>query len=283
MVYRSRRRFYKRRLVYKKRQYRRFRRSRRIRVLKNKRSGNIYKLTVKKSFNTTLRFYVDNASQSSVNITKFERDIQMADFFTNNHEIWDRIHDYHYIKFNYFIIKFPEITYVTYSGVTPTGIAKQAVTGISSFNTERYPFHVAWDVEQALDFNAQDASFDAKELSEYPFAKKVYPSQKRAPYFMWRVPSCWRQYIDTNAVQPLMFNNIPFYNFFQNVTGIKNVRSPTKILGGHENWWGNNLPSTVRPDIKPSDSDTVFMQSFLKCELIASVTFRGVKYTGRNS
>ncbi|GFQ77279.1 putative capsid protein [Trichonephila clavata] len=95
-----------------------------------------------------------------------------------------------------------------------------------------------WDLEQNLDFNAQDASFDAKELSEYPFSKNVYPAQKKAPYFIWRVPALWHQFIDTNAVQPLIYNNIPFYNFFQNCTGYKNIRSPTKIMGGHENWWG---------------------------------------------
>ncbi|GFQ87912.1 putative capsid protein [Trichonephila clavata] len=282
MVYRSRRRF-RRRVRAKKASYRRFRKARRIQRIKNKRTANIFKMTIKKAQYFTMKFFVANTTGSVVNVEKFEKQLNVSDFFTDKHEFWDRLHDYHYVKFNYFIVKFPEMSYCTYSNIISTALAKAGSVGIASFNTDRYPFYVAWDLEQELDFGAQDASFTARELSEYAFVKKVYPNQRRAPYLMWRVPQQWRGYLDTNSVQPTIFTNTPLYNFFASVTGVKNLRSPVNILGGHYNWWQETLPNTTKPTVKPSADDYVFMEAFMKMEFIASVTLRGVKFIGKNS
>lgn len=238
---------------------------------------------IKQNHNTTLQFFVVNDVQSAVNIQKFEKSILVSDFFNNNGDFWSRIHEYHYVKFNYFMIRFPEITYCSYSAPVSTALAKTAVAGINSFNTDRYPFHVAWDIEQNLDWDAQGQKFGASELSEYVFAKKVYPGQKRAPYFIWKVPAQWRGYYDTKGAMGSMFTNIPLYVFFQNLTGIKNLRSPVNIFGGHENWWAQTLPNTVKPSTKPTDADYVFMESFLKIEFICSYTLRGRRFIGGNT
>lgn len=243
-----------------------------------RRLQNNVKFFVKRYKVYPLRWFVSpTARPGDDNATSFIVDLKMSEFVKENLQFKKNLQEYHYVKFNYFAVKCGELLYLGYQnpelyGVKPS--QNYVAEGVTAMQAGNYPFYLCWDIEESFNFGNRPGFVDINAITQYPLTKSIRPSSKKPISFVYKVPTPWRQYFDTTAIGAVQLTQ-DIYGFFSDLSGIKNIRSPTKIVGGHVNWWQGTLP---HDDPTTTDPDNfVFAYSTVAITYYIGCTFRGRK------
>lgn len=224
-----------------------------------------------------LRWYVQvTTPPADDNAGYFVHSIQMSDFFQGNLQFIKNLDEYHYVKFNYFAIKCVELAYLGYTG--PEKYDNQFTSlGVNALSFNNFPFYLCWDIEEDLKYGGQPGDNDILSVSQYPYTKKKYPTGKPIS-FVYHVPTPWKQYVSTYNVKVKKFDcNIE--NFFEGVTNYKNIRNPSKLIGGHYPFWKDDIYG--KTDVTAADPNNyVYGQTLVGFQFYCNVTFRGRKVMG---
>lgn len=215
---------------------------------------------------------VDPATTNRNNV-KFTSDFDMGNFLTRRAEqFYKNLQEYQWVKFNYLAIKVKELNYMgfQYLSTDPPG-----AVGVTAWQANRFPMYFAWDVDQEMTFgDPKEYRVDPMSLTMYPGTKSITPASKRPISFLWKVPRPWRQFYSCNKVLDILNGtNVPKVQpFFEALTGILNLRCPSKLLGTHVNWWGS--------DTLPNTNNYVPAVTQIALMWYAGVTFYGRRVTG---
>lgn len=167
---------------------------------------------------------------------QFERPLACGLFFEKNQQFLNNLSEYQWVKFNYIAVKVYELNY--YGFVTSDRNEAGQITNISgmtALNFDNMPMYFMWDLEQDMSFDdTNHIKVDPESLSQYQFSKKLYPKNHRGVTFLWRFPRPWRQYFSTYYFRGIDKSR-PWHEVMANLSGIKNFRSPSRLLGCHKN------------------------------------------------
>lgn len=167
---------------------------------------------------------------------QFERPLACGLFFEKNQQFLNNLSEYQWIKFNYIAVKVKELNYYGFTTTDRDGTgAVTGASGMTALNFDNMPMYFMWDLEQDMSFSdTNHIQVDAEALSQYQFTKKLYPRNHRGVTFLWRFPKPWRQYFSTYYFRGIDKSR-PWHEVMANLSGIKNFRSPSKLLGCHKN------------------------------------------------
>lgn len=269
---------FRRRFRRKRKFGRRFRRRRRVNNRRRAlaRVQNLARFTSKCYQFLRLKWYADPNKKAAPGVDNAERftfPIHIGQFTTENQQFKSNLGEYHFIKFNYFAIKFCEVSYFGFQ--MPEKYDNQFVgLGLTAAQTQNYPMYVVWDIEDDLGFGTGDGNVDINGLSQYFLTKTIRPSSKKGVSFVYKVPMVWRQFFSTYQL-PTYGQDIG--SFFYALSGIKNVRYPKKIYGGHVDWWTDSLPHA---DTAGTTLGNACGYTGLGIKFYLGVTFRGRKIMG---
>lgn len=216
-----------------------------------------------------LNWYTDTVVAASDNASAFQVDLQIAKFFSGNVQFERNMREYHYVKFNYFAVHFNSVSHLGYQDIVTRETSPKAVPeGVTALNFPRMPFYCGWDLEDPIDLKTTTVV----DMTQYPYMKKIYANSRKPAKFVYKVPQPWRQFYDTTAVSSKTPQQ-DIYGFFADVSGIRNIRSPTRIFGGHVNWWQDELPHNTSLKL----NNEVFAKTILDITFYVGCTFRGRK------
>lgn len=286
MPYRSVRRFRKRRPLRSHRRFRvrfarpvkyfrrrKFRGGVRRRALA--RVQNLVKFTSKGYSTYGMAWPVaDSSAPSNSNYLTWDSRFDVGNFIpVTNFQFYRNLQDYQWVKFNYFAIKIHELLYV---GISSNG------NGVTAIQGNKYPMYFCWDVEQEMSWPGDSSGsryvVSPQALTQYEGTKNIQPSSKRPISFVWKVPMVWRQFLSTDMVNSALRSDPTptVSSFFEDLTNIKNLRVPSKLLGTHANWW----QFAALPTESSSIGDIVTMRTQIGLTFYCGATFRGRRIMG---
>lgn len=238
---------------------------------------NNVKYTAKCYHLQRLRWYNNTTTPpGSDNAGAFNYGFKMSDFLSSNLQFIKNMDEYHYVKFNYFAIKLTELSYLGYTGPVKYD-GNFVAEGVNALQFNDFPFYLCWDLEEDLKFGGVEGDVDISIISQYPFTKKKTPKSKSIS-FVWHVPAPWKQYLSTYNVKNVKFDTT-IENFFEGVTNYKNIRCPSKLVGGHYPFWDDDISGKTSPTA--ADPNTyVWGQTICGFQFYCNVTFRGRKVMG---
>lgn len=211
---------------------------------------------------------------ASDNYNRYTRTLTLNAFITGNRQFFQNVKDYSFIKFNYFAVKIHDLLYIGFdrsytggSGGNPMPYSQ----GVNSLSADRYPMYFAWDADEKFTFDTDSktaVTITPTELVQYQGSKQLRPSSKTPISFLWRVPGPWRQFYSTRAMPDY---NQYFGGFFQSLSGVKNLRYPSQLMGTHPNWYEKALPDDGK-------TANIYTEVGMTCYM--GVTFKGRKTMG---
>lgn len=237
---------------------------------------NLVKFTAKGYSNYGMTWPVSNTSDpNNANYLTWDSRFDMSNYISNtNFQFFRNLLDYQWVKINYFAIKIHEILYI---GISQNG------TGVTAIQGNKYPMYFCWDVEQEMawpgDSGGSRYTITPQALTQYEGTKSIQPSSKRPISFVWKVPMVWRQFLSTDQVNTALRSDPTptISSFFEDLTNIKNLRVPSKLLGTHANWW----QFAFMPKEVVGGVDVVSMRTQLGITFYCGATFRGRRIMGQ--
>lgn len=208
------------------------------------------------------------------NAERLQFSLNVDAFINENEQFMSNLDEYHYVKINYFAVTFSELGYFGFQ--IPAKYDGQFTSvGITAMQTNNYPMYFVWDIEDDLGFGTGAGLVDIQGLTQYMLTKKLRPTSRKPVSFVYRVPVPWRQFYSCYSVKGTMNRSIG--DFFSNLSGIKNLRYPKKMYGGHQDWWSGSFTSTTHTAQIDSYSPGY---TGVACKFYMGVTFRGRRIMG---